>query len=77
MAESIETVPERGKVTVVRDFLLDTRVEMSKVSWPAKEELIKATRAVIIGSMVLGLTIGIVDRLLRLILINGVSALVR
>lgn len=77
MAEAIETVAPRSKFAIVRDFLIDTREEMSKVSWPEKPELIKATRAVIIGSVLLGIAIGLVDWILGLILVNGVSALAR
>jgi preprotein translocase SecE subunit len=66
-----------GKVAVMRDFLVDTQTEMQKVSWPSKPELIKATRAVIIGSIVLGIAIGVVDKLLSLILVDGVAALTR
>lgn len=66
-----------GKGAAIRDFLVETQVEMQKVSWPAKPELIKATRAVIIGSVILGLAIGFVDKLLSLILVDGVAALVR
>jgi preprotein translocase SecE subunit len=50
---------------------------MEKVSWPGRPELTASTRAVVIGSIVLGVTIGLVDKLLTLILINGVGALSR
>ncbi len=77
MEQSEAVVQSPGKLATMRDFLVDTRTEMEKVSWPAKPELIKATRAVIIGSIVLGLVIGFVDKLLSLILVDGVAALVR
>jgi preprotein translocase SecE subunit len=67
----------KGKLAVMGAFLVDTQTEMQKVSWPSKPELIKATRAVIIGSIVLGIAIGIVDKLLSLILVDGVAALTR
>ncbi|MDZ4258960.1 MAG: preprotein translocase subunit SecE [Gemmatimonadales bacterium] len=77
MEQSEAVVQSPGKLATMRDFLVDTRTEMEKVSWPAKPELVKATRAVIIGSIVLGLVIGFVDKLLSLILVDGVAALVR
>lgn len=77
MDQSETVAASPGKLAVARDFLVDTKTEMEKVSWPAKPELIKATRAVIIGSIVLGLAIGVVDKLLSLILVDGVSALTR
>jgi preprotein translocase SecE subunit len=64
-----------GKLVAARDFLLDTRAEMDKVSWPPKDELIKATKAVLISALVLGLVIGLIDRLLQAILVGGVAAL--
>ena len=48
-----------------------------EVSWPAKPELIQSTRAVIIGSIMLGVAIGIVDKLLQIILVDGVAMLAR
>lgn len=66
-----------GRLGGVRQFLVDTRHEMEKVSWPPKPELTKATRAVVIGSLALGVMIGLVDWILTKILVNGVSALTR
>ena len=77
MEQSETAAVSPGKVAVMRDFLVHTQTEMQKVSWPPKPELIKATRAVIIGTIVLGLAIGIVDKLLSLILVDGVAALTR
>ncbi len=77
MAEQIQTEVTTSKVGAVRDFLVDTRAEMDKVSWPAKPELIAQTRAVIIGSLLLGASIGLVDKVLQLVLVNGVALLSR
>ena len=78
MADQVTPPVEKpGKVAAVRDFLVDTRAEMDKVSWPAKPELIQSTRAVIIGSFMLGVAIGIVDKLLQIILVDGIAMLGR
>lgn len=66
-----------GKLAIARDFLLDTRTEMEKVTWPPKDELVKATRAVLVGSAIFGIVIGIVDWLLTKILVDGVALLAR
>ena len=60
-----------------RDFLVAVRVEMSKVSWPTQAELIKATRMVVVLTLLLGIVLGLVDWLLTKILIDGVAALTR
>jgi preprotein translocase SecE subunit len=80
MAEQLE--PELApagpnKIVAVRDFLVDTRAEMDKVSWPPKDELTRATKAVIIFALSLGVVIGLVDFLLQKILINGVGSLAK
>lgn len=77
MMSETTTVEQPGKVAVVRDFLVDTRAEMDKVSWPPRPDLIQSTRAVIIGSIILGVAIGLVDKILQLILVDGIVALVR
>ena len=59
------------------DFLRNVRAEMSKVSWPTKPELIKATRMVVVLSLIIGVILGLLDRLLQLILVDGIAALAR
>ena len=77
MAE-LEPVPAGpNKIVAIADFLVDTRAEMDKVSWPPKPELIKATRAVVLFALALGVVIGLVDWLLQKILVDGVAALAR
>ncbi len=78
MSEVEQQVAGRpGRIEAVRDFLIDTREEVEKVSWPTRPELISATRAVIIGAVILGVAIGLVDTVLRLILVSGIGALAR
>ena len=66
-----------GWIAATRDFLLDTRGEMEKVNWPPREELVKATKAVLIGATTFGIVIGLVDWLLTKILVDGVALLSR
>jgi preprotein translocase subunit SecE len=58
-------------------FLRAVRAELGKVTWPSKDELLKATRMIVIMSIILGLAIGWMDWLLNVILVNGVAAMVR
>jgi len=51
--------------------------EMKKVTWPSKPELVKATRMIVIVSLVLGVAIGLLDWMLQKILVDGVAALAR
>jgi preprotein translocase subunit SecE len=60
-----------------RDFLVAVRAEMGKVSWPTQEELVKATKMVVILSAIIGVALGLLDLLLTTILLNGVAALAR
>jgi preprotein translocase SecE subunit len=66
-----------GRLVVARDFLVDTRAEMDKVSWPPKDELIKATKAVLFAALLLGVIIGLVDKILQFVLIDGLAALAK
>jgi preprotein translocase subunit SecE len=58
-------------------FLVAVRDELKKVTWPTRPELIKATRMIIVLSIVLGITIGLMDWLLQVILVDGVARLAR
>jgi len=60
-----------------RGFLVAVREELRKVTWPTREELIKATRMIVVLSIVLGLVIGLMDWLLQLILVTGFARLAR
>jgi preprotein translocase subunit SecE len=75
-------VAERGGRVVgwlksARDFLVAVRAEMGKVSWPTQQELVKATRMVVIFAIGIGIVLGIVDLLLTKVLVEGVAALGR
>lgn len=65
----------QGKVAAARGFLEGVQHELRKVTWPTRPELIKATRMVVIMSLILGVVIGLVDFLLQLILVRGVAAI--
>jgi preprotein translocase subunit SecE len=58
-------------------FFVAVREELRKVTWPTRQELTKATRMIIVLSIVLGLTIGLMDWLLQLILVEGIARLAR
>lgn len=73
--DEITQTQSSSKLGAARDFLVETRAEMDKVAWPAKPELVASTRAVIIGALILGLAIGVVDRILQLILVDGIVAI--
>ena len=66
-----------GWVEQTRGFLTGVREELRKVTWPTREELVKATRMIIVLSIVLGITIGLMDWLLQLLLVDGVARLAR
>ena len=66
-----------GWVARTRQFLVAVRDEMKKVTWPTRDELIKATRMIVVLSIVLGITIGLMDYVLQAILVNGVARLAR
>ncbi|MFZ5623810.1 MAG: preprotein translocase subunit SecE [Gemmatimonadota bacterium] len=77
MAESVELAGGASWLARTRDFLAATRTEMRKVTWPTKDELIKATRMIVVLSLVLGVVIGLMDVALQLILVDGVARLTR
>ena len=49
------------------DFLRDVRVEMSKVTWPSREELTQSTLVVIFLVFLFTLFVGAVDRVIALL----------
>jgi preprotein translocase subunit SecE len=66
-----------GTVARVGSFLQNARAEMRKVTWPSRDELVKATRMILVLSVALGVLIGLLDFVLQLILVDGVARLAR
>jgi preprotein translocase subunit SecE len=66
-----------GWASQSRDFLAGVREEMRKVTWPTRDELIKATRMIVVLSILLGVVIGLMDWLLQLIFVEGIAQLAR
>jgi preprotein translocase subunit SecE len=79
--ERVQAAPTGNRVTgwvgQTRSFLVAVREEMRKVTWPTRDELIKATRMIIVLALVLGIAIGLLDWVLQLILVEGVARLAR
>jgi preprotein translocase subunit SecE len=46
---------------VVRQFLFDAKVELKKVTWPTKKELLSTTAVVIVLVILIAFFLGIVD----------------
>ena len=76
-AATKEPAGPAGWVGATVGFLRATRAELEKVTWPTKDELLKATRMIVVLSIVLGLAIGWMDLLFNLVLVDGVAALTR
>ena len=49
-----------------KTFYNETRSEMKKVSWPARQEVVGTTIVVIVATFFFGLYLGLVDYLLTL-----------
>ena len=79
--ERVQAAQPSGRLTgwvhQTGQFLRGVRDELKKVTWPTREELIKATRMIVLLSILLGITIGIMDFVLQAILVNGVARLAR
>jgi preprotein translocase subunit SecE len=66
VASQRPTSAPRGAVSTkphgrVRTFLREVRIEMSKVTWPPRKELLQATGVVIIAVIIAGAYIGVFD----------------
>ncbi len=77
--EALEQAPAEGggRMARLRGFLEAVQAEMRKVTWPTRPELVKATRMIVVFSLLLGVVIGLLDWMLQKILVDGVAALAR
>jgi preprotein translocase subunit SecE len=51
-------------MTSIKTFIQEARVELKKVNWPSRKELINSTKVVLITSFLLAAFIGVVDFIL-------------
>lgn len=49
----------------IKNYLLETKVELKKVTWPKVEELKESTRVVIVATIILTIFIGAIDLVLN------------
>ncbi|MDH3198969.1 MAG: preprotein translocase subunit SecE [Candidatus Krumholzibacteria bacterium] len=73
-AETLPTAPG-GFPGRARRFYLDVLGEMRKVTWPTRDEVRKATLAIIVFVGILGITIGLMDSVFQTVLVKLVARL--
>ena len=66
-----------GWARATTEFLREAWEELHRITWPTTPELKRATISIIVLAVVLGLAIGWLDKLLSLILVDGVARLTR
>ncbi len=57
---------ENFKWTHIKQFFIDVRVELRKVSWPGRKEVYGTTIVVICAVFFFGIYLGLVDLVLKL-----------
>jgi preprotein translocase SecE subunit len=77
---AIETADQGDKVSFLSStwaFLVEAKAELYKITWPTIPELKRATLAIVILAIVLGLAIGWLDKILSWLLVDGIAQLTR
>ena len=64
-----------GALARARQFYLDVLGEMRKVTWPTRDEVKKATLAIVAFVAALGIGIGLMDSLFQAVLVKLVARL--
>jgi preprotein translocase subunit SecE len=65
----------RANVARTGPFLREVQVELKKVSWPDKRQLIEATRTIIIVVLVIAGLIAIMDLIFQALFVNLIPSL--
>ena len=76
MAKQVaQQAQKQGPIAKLTEFVNEVKTEMSKVSWPTKEELKSLTSVVMVCLLILGIVIGVYDwaflRLIKVFLLLG------
>ena len=65
----------RASVARTRPFLREVQVELRKVSWPDRSQLIEATRTIIIVVLVIAFLIFLMDSFFQAVLVQFIPSL--
>lgn len=65
----------RANVARTGPFLREVQVELKKVSWPDKRQLIEATRTIIIVVLIIAGIIALMDLFFQVLLVNFIPSL--
>ena len=65
----------RSTITSLGPFLREVQVELKKVTWPDKRELIEATRTIIIVVLIIAGIIALMDLFFQLVLVTFIPSL--
>lgn len=65
----------RSTITSLGPFLREVRVELKKVTWPDRRELIEATRTIIIVVLIIAGIIALMDLFFQLVLVTFIPSL--
>jgi preprotein translocase subunit SecE len=52
----------------IKTYISETRVELKKVTWPSRQDLIDSTRVVIIATLIMTVFVGFIDQVLSRII---------
>jgi preprotein translocase subunit SecE len=66
-----------GKLQRAWQFLEAVNVELRKITWPTRPELIETTKRITMLAIAIGVLIGIMDWVLQKILVDGIAAIAR
>ena len=61
MAKQAQQAEKLGMIARTKNYFDDVRIEMTKVTWPGKEELKASTVVVLIFLFILAIVIGAMD----------------
>lgn len=66
MAER-EVAPRRNLLQRIVNYFREARAELSRVTWPTREEIIGSTQVVLIFAVVAMVALGLIDTVFRLL----------
>ena len=66
-----------GSLQRTWQFLEAVNVELRKITWPTRPELMETTKRITMLAVAIGILIGIMDWVLQKILVDGIAAIAR
>jgi len=70
MAQEQNAAPRRSLGARIINYFREARAELSRVTWPSRQEVIESTQVILVFAVVAMIVLGLIDTIFRFITVR-------